>query len=341
MKRLILFLMLLCQNIFAVDKVLNVYNWANFMPNSVIKQFERETGIHVNYMEYDSNELLYAKLKTNPNIGFDVIVPSSYVVQRMAREGMLHVLDPAKIPNIKNLNPFLMNREFDPHNQYSLPYMWGTTAIVVNQKFFNPQDFNHWTDLWDPKYKNQLLLLDDMREVFSVALIVLGYSVNETNPEHIREAYEKLRALLPNIKLFNNDAQQNIYVDEDATLGIGYNGDIYQVQQENPRVTFVYPKDPFTIWIDCISIPKNAPHLENAFKFLNFINRPDMAAKIAENNGFSSPNSAAFPYLPKSMQQSTVMNPPMQDLKRSVMENDVGNTIVIYEKYWELLKLGT
>ncbi len=337
----ILLILLFWQPTLAADKILNVYNWANYLPNKIIQQFQHETGIHINYLEYDSNNILYAKLKANPDIGFDIIVPSSYYVNRMAAEGMLHKLDLSKIPNRKNINPAFLRRKFDPDNNYSLPYTWGATGIAVNDKYFDPSKLNRWQDLWNKKYKNQLLILNDMRETFSVALITLGYSVNDTNPKHIHQAFEKLRQLLPNIKLFNTEAEQNIYVDEDATLGMGWNGDIFQVQRENKHVHFIYPKGTYVLWIDSIAIPKNAPHLQNAYKFINFLNRPEIAAEIAISNGYSSPNLAAIKRLPKLMRQSLVLNPSPSTLKRSVLETDVGPAIAIYEKYWELLKLGS
>lgn len=340
MRWLLLTSIFISQLSFAASNTLNVYNWADYMPMTVIKQFERETGIQVNYMEYDSNETLYAKLKADPHIGFDVIVPSSYYVQRMAQENMLRRLDHSKTGNEKFLNPRLLNQSYDPNNCYSLPFTWGITGIVVNKRYFNPKYFHQWQDLWKPQYKNQLLMMDDMRELFSIALITLGYSVNDTNPQHIKQAYLKLRQLLPNIKLFNSDATQNIYVDADATLGMGYNGDVYQAQQENPQIKFIFPNNHFVMWIDCLAIAKYAPHYKNALKFINFINRPDVAAKIAINNGYSSPNLKAITLLPARMRNSKTLNPSNQTLQRAEINKDVGNANTLYEKYWQQLKLG-
>lgn len=309
------------------------------MPPEVLDQFQRETGIHVNYSEFDSSETLYAKLKTNPKIGFDIIVPGSYYIPRMAQEGMLLRLDHNKIPNIRYLNPNLPNRPYDSDNTYSLPYTWGVTGIAVNKRYHNPKDIRTWKDLWSNELKNQILMLDDMREVFSIPLMIMGYSVNDTNPEHIKQAYEKLRELLPNIRLFSS-APQSIYVDEDATVGMVWNGDAFQAQGENKNLAFIYPRDGFVLWVDAIAIPKYAPHIENAYQFLNFINRPNVAAKIALYNGYSSPNMAAIKLLPKNIRNNPVFNPPTTVLQRAVMENDLGPANAIYEKYWQLLKMG-
>src|SRR5262249_26332333 len=134
--------------------ILNVYNWGDYMPPGLIQQFEKETGIKVNYTEYDSNETLYAKLKSNPKLGYDVIFPSSYYVLRMRHEHMLLPLDKTKI-TLKNINPILLNQSFDLNNQYSIPYVWGTMAIVVDKKYFDPKTITHLRNFWEPRFKNQ------------------------------------------------------------------------------------------------------------------------------------------------------------------------------------------
>lgn len=324
----------------AEEKVLNVYNWSGYMPDEVLAQFTKETGIRVNYATYDSNETMYAKLKANPNIGYDIVVPSTYFIDRMRKQHMLQKIDKAKISNFKNLNPALLNKEYDPHNQYSIPYFWSTTGIIVNKKYYPVDSIQSWSDFWKPQYRDQLLLLDDVREVFSVALIVLGYSPNDTNPEHIKQAYLKLKELMPNVKIFNDEGVKSIYIDEDLTLGMGWNGDIYLANQENPNIQFVYPKDGFIISIDSMAIPVGAKHLESVYKFINFVLRPDIAKKISLGTGYSSPNQAAMKLMPKEILDNPIMNPNPEILKRSIVQTDVGDANAIYEKYWELLKIG-
>lgn len=325
---------------FANNKSLNIYIWSNYIPQKVITEFEKKTGIHINYSEFDSNNALYTKLKADPHIGYDIIVPSSYYVQRMRREGMLRKLNKTKLPNLKYLNPVLLNRSYDPHNNYSIPYLWGTTGIVVNDRYYHPKNFQSWNDLWKKQYKDQLLMLNDAREVFSIALISLGYSVNDKNTKHIKQAYLKLKALMPNVKLFNSDAEDNIYIDEDATLGIGWSGDIYLSQQENSHLHYIYPKPRFPIWIDCLAIPKHAPHYNNALLFMNFLMQPKIAKQITMTEGYSSPNQAGMRLLPKKMRDNPILNPSNKILKRGDVEADLGPADAHYEKYWQLLKLG-
>jgi spermidine/putrescine transport system substrate-binding protein len=321
-------------------QILNVYNWADYLPNTVIKQFEQETGIQVNYTEYDSNETLYAKLKTSPQAGYDVIFPSSYFVDRMRKENMLLKLDMAKLSNVRHLNPELMHQAFDPHNEFSVPYLWGTTGIVINKKFIKPNTVKSWSDFWRPEYQNQLLLFDDVREVFAIALFRLGYSINDTNSEHIKQAYMLLKQLWPNIKLFNIEAEQNIYIDEDAFIGMGLNGEIFNAISENPNLEYIYPKDGFEIWMDSITIPKNAPHKEAAYQFINFLLRPEIAKEISISLGFSTPNLSAAHMLPDEMRNSPIVNPDNHILKRGQYLIDLGETNMLYEKYWNKLKTG-
>ncbi len=324
----------------ANDNVVNVYNWSRYMPDSVLAEFEKETGIHVNYTVYDSNETLYAKLRSDPDSGYDIIVPSSYYIDRLRQAGILHKIDKSKLPNFKNINPALLHQAFDPNNDYCIPYLWGSTGIGINRQYFQPGSITKWSDLWKPKFKNQLTMLDDMREVFDIALITLGYSVNDQNPEHIKQAYQKLVQLLPNIRLFNSDAVQNLFVDEDIRIGMLWNGDLYQASTENSTLQFVYPEDGFAYWIDTVAIPKNAPHLANAYKFLNFIMRPDIAKEIALGEGYSSPNTEAIKLMPADIRNNAILNPPAEVLKRGQLQRDAGAADDIYEKYWELLKIG-
>ena len=326
--------------ILAAKNVVNIYAWSGYVPDKVIQQFTKETGIQVNLSEYDSNETMYAKLKAS-SAGYDIIIPSSYFVERMHKQDMLQKLDKTKLPNFNNLNSALLHKPYDLENDYSIPYLWGTTGIVINSNYFKDNEITSWNDLWDPKFKDQLMMLSDIREVFGMALLTLGYHADDTNPEHIKQAYFKLKQLLPNIKIFNSDAEQTIYIDEDAVIGMGYNGDIHLTQLENPDIKFIYPKEGFTIWIDCLVIVKNAPHLQNAYKFMNFILRPDIAKEISEEIGYSTPNKAATKLMSKEEQNNPVINPDAKTLMRGELQTDAGaEALPLLSKYWEKLKIG-
>jgi spermidine/putrescine transport system substrate-binding protein len=337
---LILLFGLLARPAYAEENAVNIYNWSSYISSDVLKQFTQETGIKVNYTTYDSNETLYAKLKANPHTGYDVIVPSTYFVDRMRQQGMLQALDKSRLPNFKNLNPALLNKPYDPGNHYSVPYFWSSTGIVVNSKTYSPQALQAWADFWNPRYRNQLLLLDDVHEVFSIALMVLGYSPNDSNPEHIRSAYLKLKQLMPNVRLFNNDGVKSLFIDEDLSVGMAWNGDIYQAAEENPALRFIYPKEGFIISIDSMAIPIGASHVNNAYVFINFILRPDIAKKMSLATGYPTPNLAAYQLMPKAILNNFMIYPGEKTLQRSVVQVNVGSAESVYQHYWELLKIA-
>lgn len=335
------FALISAQTLFAATNTLNVYDWAGEIPGNIIAQFEKETGIYVNHTSYDSNEIMYAKLRASKKSGFDIIEPSSYYIDRMRRQDMLEALDKTQLPNFKNLDPVFIDHPYDPQSRYSIPFVWGITGVFLNKNYLKPSEIVSWQDLLDKKFLNRLMLLDDPRETFSFALLMLGYSINDTNPDHIKQAYFKLRDLMPNVRLFNTDAVISILIDEDATAGTAWSGDLSKAKMENPNLVFVYPKDGFEIWVDNFAILKNAPHKENAYKFLNFLMRPDIAKAVALNINYSTANLAAKNLMPPEIKNDPALYPPADVLRRGQFETDIGDkTFALYESYWEKLKMG-
>jgi spermidine/putrescine transport system substrate-binding protein len=325
----------------AEEKKLELYNWTEYMPEAVLARFRKETGIKVSYSTYDSNETLYAKLKALKGKGYDLVVPSTYFVSRMRNEGMLLKLDKSKLPNFRNLDPKLLDGPYDPGGEFSVPYMWGTTGIAVNNKLVAPGAVQKWADLWDPKYKNSILLLDDVRDVFSMALKTLGYSINDKNEAHLEEAYLKLKGLLPNVKIFNSESPKVYFIEEEVALGMSWNGETHKATTENKDIGYVYPKEGAMLWMDSLVIPKGAVHVENAHKFIDFLLRPEIAKMVSEEIGYASPNLEAIKLLPKEVRENRVIYPHEEDLKDAEFQTDVGEAITTYEKYWEALKAGS
>ncbi len=253
---------------------------------------------------------------------------------------MLIPLDKSKLPNFKNLNPELLNKNFDPNNIYSIPYLSTSTGIAYNDQYFAKGSITRWQDLWDKRFSGQLLILDDVREVFSMALLSLGDSPNSTDPQHIQLAYRALVKLLANIKLFNDEAVKAIYIDDDATVGMAWSGDIFLASQENSHIQFVYPQEGFVISLDSIVIPRHAPHTANAYQFINFVLRPDIAARISQATGYMSPNLAGQALLPADMRNNPIIYPDQETLKRGYFQTDAGDASALYEKYLERLKIS-
>jgi spermidine/putrescine transport system substrate-binding protein len=342
MKRLLLVLLLLASPLFAAeDRVVNVYNWSEYMPEEILQKFTQETGIKVNYSTYDSNEVMYAKLKTLQGEGYDLVVPSTYFVNRMRNEDMLLKLDKARLPNFKNLDSSLLNKPYDPENDYSVPYLWGTTGIGYNAKVIKPGSLRHYKDLWNSEYKGKVLLLDDVREVFGMGLKVLGYSINDTDEKHIREAYEKLKELMPSVKVFNAESPKVFFLEEEVIVGLVWNGEIYKASKENPEIKYIYPAEGASMWMDNLVIPKRAKNIDNAYVLIDFLLRPEIAKLVSEGLGYATPNKAALALLPKDFRDIRMVFPIQEDLKNSEFQVEVGaEALSYYEKYWEMLKVG-
>jgi spermidine/putrescine transport system substrate-binding protein len=315
-----------------------VFNWSEYIDPAVLKQFEKETGIKVSYSTYDSNEAMFAKLKVVQKAGYDVVFPSTYFVDRMRRLGMFAPLDKTKIPNLKNINPELLNKPYDPNNTYSVPYMWGASGIGINSKYIDPRTVTSWNDLWNPRFKGKVLLMDDVRDAFGMALRSLGYSGNDTDPAHIKKAYEKLKVLKPSVKVFNSDSPRQPFLNNEVIIGQIWGGEVYQANKETPDIKFIYPKEGAVFWIDNMAIPRNARNLANAHAFINFMCKPDIAKKNCEFIGYATANAKAQQMLDPRTRNHKAVYPDTAVLKQGEFQTDVGEAIMTYEKYWEMLK---
>jgi len=323
----------------AAEKIY-VYNWTEYLPESVLAQFTKETGIQVVYATYDSNETMYAKLKLIKKDGYDVVVPSTYFVSKMGREGMLMKLDQALLPNMKHLDPELLNKDYDPDNNYSIPYMWGSTGIAVNTDEIPKAQITSWKDLWKPEFKGKLLLQDDLREVFHMALRIKGFSGNTTDPKEIEQAYLLLKDLMPNVLLFNSDSPRLPFLAGEVSIGMIWNGEAWMAQEENPAIQYVYPEEGASFWVDSFVIPKGARNPKGAHAFINFMMNPEVAKACVEEYGYPTPVKPAIALLDSNISGSRTIFPAAKVIQQGEFQNDVGQAIEIYQKYWEKLRTG-
>jgi len=324
---------------FAAEEI-HFYNWTEYLPEAVLRKFTKETGIKVVYSTYESNEAMYAKLKMLSGEGYDLVVPSAYFVSRMRREGMLLPLDKGLLPNWKNLDPDLLDKPFDPGNVYSVPYNWGGTGIAVDTTKVKADSITSFADLWKPEFANALVLNDDLRDVFGMALRRLGYSQNETDPGRIEEAYNALRELLPNVRTFNSDAPKMPFLNHEVAAGAIWNGEAYQAQSEMRTLAFIWPKEGGLFWMDLLAIPKAAKNVAGAHKLIDFLLRPDIAKMICEELGYPTPNQAARQLLPVSLRNNKTVYPPADVVARSEFQSDVGEAVAVYDEFWNRLKAG-
>ena len=325
------------------DITLNLYNWSEYMPQEILDGFEEETGISVNYTTFDSNEAMYAKLKLlDDSSQYDLAIPSTYYVEKMADEGLLQELDKSKLSNFKNLDTSFTNTKVDPDNKYSIPYMWGSTGLAINGDVFDPATVNSWNDLWRPEYKNQVMLMNDMREVFGMALLTLGYSGNSTNPEEIKAAYDKLTTLMPNVKTFNSDATRIPYIEGETNIGMTWNGEAVMANDEGlTSLVYKYPSEGAILWMDNFVIPKNAKNVDAAHQFIDYLLQPENAKIVSEEIGYASPNLAARELMDESVRNNPTIYPSKETLAKAEFQEDVGDAALqVYQQYWDMLKTG-
>ena len=313
MKKLIFALLMLAISSTATAGDLILYNWSEYMPREVLEQFTKETGIKVKEVTYDSNEAMYTKIKMVKDHDYDIVVPSTDFVVRMSAEGLLLPIDKSKLPNFKNLDKRFVNLDFDKGNKYSVPYFWGSSGLAVNTDFVPLENVKSIKDLLRPELKGRILLLNDLRGVFAIALKVNGYSVNDQDPEHIKKAYEFLKKLLPSVKLFDSDSPKQALLSNEAMVGQLWNGEAFVASQENPAIKYVYPQEGYSLWMDHLAIPRGANNIEEAYKFINFVLRPDISARIAAEMGYSSPNAEAVKLLPEAVRNNPISYPPGRD----------------------------
>lgn len=270
-----------------------IYNWGEYIDPEVLDMFEEETGIQVIYEEFETNEIMYPKIQSGA-IAYDLVCPSDYMIQKMIQNDLLKPLNFDNIPNAKNIGQvyYEKSRQFDPDNQYSIPYCWGTVGILYNTKMVE-EPIDSWTVLWDTQYKDNILMQDSVRDAFAVALKTLGYSLNSTSIHELTQAKDLLVQQKPLVQAYVIDQVRDKMIGNEAAIGVIYSGEAIYTQTENPDLAYVVPKEGSNMWIDSWVMPKNAPNKENAEKFLDFLCRPEIALMNFEYITYSTPNEKA------------------------------------------------
>jgi spermidine/putrescine-binding protein len=327
------------------SKELNLFVWTEYIPPDMQECFELVYGIKVNRDEYSANEEMYAKLSAG-STAYDLVQPTDYIVSLMIRQGLLQELDHAKLPALKNFDPNYLNFPFDPGNKYTIPYQAGTDAIVYNaDAVSNPP--KSWADLWKPEYAGKMIFLDDSRAVIGATLLTLGYDVNTKDPAQLEEAKKKLAELVPNVKAFDSDSPKTALIAGDVDLGMTWTGEAFLAQQEKPSIQYVYPTEGAIVWQDNWAMPKDAPHADAAYAWLNYTNQGNIFWMMLRDFPYSNPNKAALDYakttqadIYKAYMDSPITNTPADAIKNGHRIDDVGDALPIYDQIWTEVKGG-
>lgn len=314
------------------EKVLNVYNWGDYIDESVIKDFEKEYGIKVKYETYDTNESMYTKIKSGGS-SYDVCIPSDYMIKKMINENMLEKLDFNNIPNYKNIEEKFKNLAFDPKSEYSVPYMWGTFGIIYNSKMVK-EPVDSWNILWDKKYKGEIVMFNSLRDTIAISLKRLGYSMNSINPKEIEEAKKELIKQKPLVRAYVVDEVKDIMRQGEAAMAVVWAGDAVTLIKENPDLKYVIPKEGSNIWFDNMVIPKGAKNKKEAELFIDFMTKSEISKKNVEYIGYSTPNKEAFKMLDEETKNNKAAYPDDALLKKCEVFIDLGENIKTYDKAW-------
>jgi spermidine/putrescine-binding protein len=337
---------------------LNLFVWTEYVPVEMMECFELVYGVKVHRDEYSSDEGLYGGVSGGGS-KYDLILPSDYIAARIAREGLLQELDHTKLPVLKNFNPNYLDFEFDPGNRYTIPYLIGTDAIVVNTDRVQtiPQS---WADLWNPEYAGRLIFLDDARAVIGITLLSLGYDLNTTDPTQLQEARKKMIELVPNIKLFDSDSPKTAILADAVDLGMTWTGEAFIAHQGNPNIDFVFPTEGVILWQDNWALLKDAQHSDAAYAWLNYINQGNIFWMVLRDFPYINPNQAALDFAKDNQMKVTdvngdettlaafydaYMSSPITNVPAGVINkghriSDVGEATSLYDEIWSEVRDG-
>lgn len=316
---------------------LNVLNWSSYIPDEVIREFEDQTGIIVNYGTYSSNEECLAKVQSSKSGTYDLIFPSDYMVSLLIERNMLEIIDKTKIQNISNIKENYLNLSYDPNNMYSLPFLAATTIIAYNKDNIK-ENITSYNDLLNPKYKNNIVILDDQRVVIGMALQALGYDMNSTDKNELEEAKNWLMKLKPNIKAYDSDSPKTFLISHEADIGIMWNAEATIAYEENKSIKLVYPSEGFNISIDNYVILKGSKNKDNAYRFINYLLDANVMKKIIESYPYHNVNQETEQLLSNEYKENIATNTPLEILERAHFVKNIGSSILSFDKVWAEIK---
>ncbi|MEX2129680.1 MAG: polyamine ABC transporter substrate-binding protein [Xanthobacteraceae bacterium] len=346
----------------AQERVVNIYNWSDYIDPKVLEDFTRETGIKVVYDVFDSNDVLETKLLAGKT-GYDVVVPSHTYLQRLIAAGVFQKLDKAKLPNLKNVWPEIGGRlaKFDPGNAYGVNYMWGTTGIGLNLDRVKERLGNEPLNTWDVVFKPELLaklkdcgvhMLDAPDELIPTALRWMGLDHDSKNPAEIEKAGALLARLRPYVKKFHSSEYINALANNEICLAVGWSGDVLQAKtrareaaagagRKPARIDYLLPREGAHMWFDSIAIPKDAPHADAAHAFIDYLLRPEVAAKNTNAVSYANGNLASQPFIDKEILQNPSIYPDAATMQRLFVSTPYAQAVQrVVTRVWTRVKTG-
>lgn len=319
----------------AEEKVLNIFTWDGYFPQDVIDGFTAQTGIKINFSNFETNEEMLTKLEATNGGDYDLVVASDYIIDIARKKGgLLMELDRSKLPNFANLDENYLNKYFDPDNKYTIPYGPGTPLIVYDPAKV-PFEITGYADLWRPELADSIAAIDDGRNMIGITLKTMGKSLNETDPAVLEEASKKLMELKPNIRMLTYNNIQDAIIGGEASVGYMFTSQVAIAMDTRPDLKVCYPKEGMGFGIDSLFISATAPHSDNAHQFINYILDGEVGAKVSSQVYYLCPNKASVPFLPESFKNNPAFNTPLEGTEFIM---DIGEATAIYDKIWTEFK---
>ncbi len=317
---------------------INVYNVGDYIDEEVLALFEKEYNIKVNYETYYTNEEMYIKVKNNIT-SYDVTFPSDYMVERMICEDMLHKINFENIPNYKHIDEDYKNLAYDPEGEYSVPYMWGTMGILYNKSMVDEEDMKSWDAIYSPKYKNKLFMLDSERDMISIALKSLGYSMNSYDEDELRKAENRLVEQKKIVRAYCGDEVKDKMIANEAAITLAWSGDAFYCMDYNEDLRYSVPEEGSNLWFDNMVIPKSSKHKKEAELFIDFLCRPEIAKMNADYIGYSTSNKTARDMLDDEIKNDPLRYPDIKLLDNYEIFTYNPELSKKYSKLWQSVKV--
>jgi spermidine/putrescine-binding protein len=313
---------------------ISVFIWSEYLPQSVLDNFQKEYNVKVNMETFSSIADMYAKVKSAPAGTYDVIDAADFYIQRLSSEGFLEELNYTNLPNSKNIEPGYLGRYFDPDNKYSLPYLGGVATLCVNTARVT-KPITSYADIFDPEFANSIVIIDDFRVIIGAVNVTLGFDYNETDPAKLAQTESKLMELKPNVKLLDSDSPKTAMINGETTLGLIYSAEIAIAMDENPDIEVVYPAEGQYLFFDSLCVAKGSKNKEWGEKFINYILDPEVSKGIVEVFPYTDPNKAAVALMDSSYLDNAAKNVPADAIDKGLTPTDLdAASLQIYNDIW-------
>lgn len=320
---------------------LYLYNWGDYMDQSVITAFEKKYNVTVVQEYFDRNEDMYIKVK-NGTSDYDVLVPSEYMIERLIKDDLLYKLDFDNIPNYSNISPMILEMSNGVDLEYMVPFMWGTLGILYNPEVVSAEEAKSWDVLWNEKYSGKIVMIDSVRDSFAAALIKLGYSINTTNEEEIEKAAQLLRDQMPLVVSYETDTIKGMLADGSADLALTYSGEAVAAKalaaENGKTLDFVIPDEGGNVWYDGLVIPKTSKNKELAETFINFLCEAENAKLISEYIGYATANEAAYEILDEELKGDEDFWATEDIFKKCTVFKYLGSDLEKYQSRWSTIR---